>query len=106
MPYIITRCWYPLHQAGEPGKKYLEVMKKYPPDESIAKPIVPVAVTSTKDGIETLSISEVESQKVGDAYHREARIMAEFREIDGFSYELKFWSKVDEALDMIGLGSQ
>ena len=105
MPYIITRCWYPLHKAGEPGKKYLEVMKKYPPDESIAKPIVPVAVTSTKDGIETLSISEVESQKVGEAYNREARMMVEFKEIERFSYEIKVWSKVDEALDMIGLGS-
>ncbi len=89
MPYIITRCWYPLHNAGEPGKKYLAVMEKYPPDESIAKPIVPVAVTSTKDGIETLSIIEVESQKVGEAYNREARMMVEFKEIQEFSCEIK-----------------
>jgi len=105
MPYIITRCWYPLHKVDEPAKKYLEVMKKYPPDESIAKLIVPVAVSSTKDGIETMSINEVESQKVGEAYNREARMMVEFKGIKGFSYELKVWSKVDEALDMIGMGS-
>ena len=104
MPYIITRCWYPLHKAGEPGKKYLEVMEKYPPDASIAKSIVPVAVTSTKDGIETLSVNEVESQKVGEAFNREARMMVEFKEIQEFSYEIRVWSKVDEALDMIGLG--
>ena len=48
MPYLITRCWYPLHKAGEPGKIYLKAMEKYPPDESIAKPVVPVAVTSTQ----------------------------------------------------------
>jgi hypothetical protein len=105
MPYIITRCWYPLHKAGEPGKKYLEVMEKYPRDESISKAVVPVAVTSTKDGLETLSVEEVESQKVGEAYDREARRMVEFREIEGFSYEVKVWSKVEEALEMIGLGS-
>jgi hypothetical protein len=105
MPYLITRCWYPLHKAGEPGKKYLEAMEKYPPDESIAKPVIPVAVTSTKSGMETLSIDEVENQKVGVAYDRAARMMLEFRSIEGFSYEIKLWSKVEEALDMIGLGS-
>ena len=104
MPYIITRCWYPLHKAGEPGKKYMEAMEKYPPDESIAKPIVPAAVTSTQDGIEVLSIDEVESQKVGEAYDRAARMMIEFSEIEEFSYEIKVWSKVDEALEMMGLG--
>jgi hypothetical protein len=66
---------------------------------------VPAAVTSTKDGIEILSINEVESQRVGEAYNREIRMMVEFKGIEEFSYELKVWSKVDEALEMIGLGS-
>ena len=105
MPYLITRCWYPLHKAGEPGKIYLEAMEKYPPDESIAKPVVPVAVTATKKGLQTLSVDEVERQKIGEAYDRAARMMIEFRSIGGFSYEIKVWSKVEEALDLIGLGS-
>ncbi len=49
MPYVITRCWYPLHKAGEPGKKYLEALEKYPADESLGKELVPVAVTSSKE---------------------------------------------------------
>ena len=105
MPYLITRCWYPLHKAGEPGKIYLEAMEKYPPDESISKPIVPAAVTSTKKGIQSISVDEVESQKVGEAYARALQTMVEFRSIEGFSYEIKVWSKVEEALDLIGLGS-
>ena len=104
MPYLITRSWYPLHVAGEPGKIYLKAMEKYPPDESIAKAIVPVAVTSTKKGLQTLSVSEVENEKIGAAIDRAARMMLEFRNIEGFSYEIKVWSKVEEALDMIGLG--
>ena len=50
-------------------------------------------------------VVKVENQKVGEAYNREARRMVEFKEIEGLSYEIKVWSKVEEALDMIGLGS-
>lgn len=104
MPYIITRCWYPNHLADVVAKKYLEVMEKNPPDETISKTIVPAAITSTKDGLETLTIDEVESPKVGDAINRDTRIMAEFRNIEGFKYEIKTWAKVEEALESIGLG--
>jgi hypothetical protein len=85
------------------AKKYLEVMEKNPPDETISKTIVPAAVTSTKDGLQTLTIDEVESPKVGDAINRDTRIMAEFRN-EGFKYEIKTWAKVEEALESIGLG--
>jgi hypothetical protein len=67
--------------------------------------VVPVAVTATKKGLQTLSVDEVERQKIGEAYDRAARMMIEFRSIEGFSYEIKVWSKVEEALDLIGLGS-
>jgi hypothetical protein len=104
MPYIITRVWYPPDKAEEVGKKYLEILEKYPPDESLAKTIVPAAVGSTKDGLEAILISEVERQKVGDALEREANLMAEFRYIEGFNWEIKTWSTAAEALQRIGLG--
>jgi hypothetical protein len=104
MPYIITRVWYPPAKADEVGKKYLEVLEKYPPDESLAKTIVPAAVGSTKEGLEALLISEVERQKVGDALERETIFMVEFRNIEGFNYEIKTWSTAAEALQRIGLG--
>ena len=104
MPYIIVRSWYPNHKADEVAKKYLEVIEKYPPDESITKEIVPVAVNVTRDGIETLSIDEVETQKVYDALNRAGRFLAEFRNIVDYNYEIKTWAKVEEALDTIGMG--
>jgi hypothetical protein len=104
MPYIITRCWYPHHIADEVAKKYLEVMGKNPPDESISKTLVPAAVTASKNGLETLTIDEADRQKVGDALNRDGRIMAEFRNIEGFNYEIKSWATVEEALESIGLG--
>ena len=35
MPYIITRCWYPPNKVDEVVKKYLEVLDKFPPDETL-----------------------------------------------------------------------
>jgi len=104
MPYIITHCWYPPSKTDEVGKKYLEVMKKYPPDESLQKDVVPVAVGAARDGFETLNISEVERGKLGDALDRAVNFMVEFRNIEGFNYEIKTWSTAEEALERIGLG--
>ena len=104
MPYVITRCWYPNHIADDVIKKYLEVIQKYPPDESIAKPVVPAAGTSTREGIEVLSVDEVKRQRIGDALERSVVFMTEFRNIPGFNYEIKTWSTVEEALARMGLG--
>jgi len=86
------------------AKKYLEVIQKYPPDESIAKPVIPAAVTSAREGIEVLSVDEVKRQRIGDALERSVVFMTEFRNIPGFNYEIKTWSRVEEALARIGLG--
>jgi hypothetical protein len=47
-PYIIVHCWYPDHLAEQVAKKYLELIEKYGSDESLAKTVVPVAVTANK----------------------------------------------------------
>jgi regulator of RNase E activity RraB len=63
MPYIIVHCWYPDHLADQVAKKYLELMEKYQSDESLVKTLVPVAVTATKNGIEAMTVEEVEKQR-------------------------------------------
>jgi hypothetical protein len=92
MPYMIARTWYPPNKSDEIAKKYLEVMEKYPPDESIAKTVVPAAVKSSQEGLESIMIDEVERAKVGDAYKRAISMMIEFRNIEGFRYEVKIGS--------------
>jgi hypothetical protein len=52
-----------------------------------------------------ITYNEVERAKVGDAYKRAISMMIEFRNIEGFRYEVKIWSTVEEALDVMGLGS-
>ena len=88
MPYIITRCWYPPKKLDEVVKKYLEVLEKYPLDESLGKQIVPVTTTTSNCGYESLSVMEVEKQKVGDALDRQQTSFMEFRNIEENRYQL------------------
>jgi hypothetical protein len=104
MPYIIVHCWYPDHLADQVGKKYLELMEKYQSEESLVKTLVPVAVTATKNGIEAMTVEEVDKQKLGDALEQEVRFMTEYRKIEGFHYEIRIWSTLEEAMQNLGLG--
>ena len=104
MPYIIVHCWYPDHLADQVAKKYLELMEKYQSDESLVKTLVPVAVTATKNGIEAMNVEEVEKQKLGDALEQEVRFMTEYRKIEGFHYEIRIWSNLEEGMQNLGLG--
>jgi hypothetical protein len=52
-------------------------------------------------GYESLSVTEVERQKVGDALERQK---AEFRSIEGFNYEIKTWTTAAEGFARMDLG--
>jgi hypothetical protein len=103
MPYIVTRAWYPPSKSDETVKKYLEVLEKYPFDESLGKQVVPVAGTVSKDGNEVLVIVEVEIPKVGEALEWVKRFMIEFRNIEGYTYEVKTWATAEEGLARLGV---
>jgi hypothetical protein len=79
-------------------------MDKYASDESLVKTVVPVAVTATKKGIEAMTIEEVDKQNLGEALEQEVRFMTEYRNIAGFHYEIRVWSKLEEGMQNIGLG--
>jgi hypothetical protein len=85
------------------GERYLEALAKHPPDESIAKQIVPAAVKSTLQGIKVLSISEVQEAKLDAAYDRAVNMMVMFHSIEGFGYTVEIFMKVEEAMAAIGM---
>ena len=103
MPYIVTQCWYPATKADEMTEKYLEVLKKYPFDESVGTQIVPVAVSVNISGYESLSIVETDISNTGEALEYAKRFMIEFRNIEGLNYEIKAWSTAAEGLARMGV---
>jgi len=103
MPYLFVQQWYPPNSADEFVKIGMEVMAKYPEDESLGKRIIPLAAYSTKKGFTALSITEVKQEKLYDALERADIVMYEFRNVEGFTYELKVWGTLEESLKVINM---
>ena len=104
MPYIITSSWYPSHKNDEVVNRYIEVIKKYPPSKLPGKLIVPVAVTTTKNGIKTIRIREIktdDAQAFADALTMVGEQMTEFLSIEGYEYKTRVWSTIGEAMRSI-----
>jgi len=104
MPYIISQSFFPPDKADEVGKKYLELLKKYPQDESPGKILIPAAIAANKNGIMSLAATEVDKEKAFDSFNRATNMMIESRSIEGFRYEIRVWLTAEEALTTIGLG--
>ena len=103
MPYIITTSWYPTDKSKKVAKRYFEALKKYPGDESLEKTIVPAAVTTTKQGVKVITVSEIKEGKLEEALTYTGNQMAMFQDIEGFEYATRVYSLVTEALAMLGI---
>jgi len=103
MVLIMVTSWYPPDKGTEVGKKYIEVMQKFTPDPSIGKTLVRAAGRAVKDGIEVISINEVEKGKYEEALNRITRMMVEFQGIEGYRYEITTLMTAEEVFPLIGL---
>ena len=99
MPYIIVQAWYPTDINTEAVEKYLEVLKEYPFDKSLAKETIPVAANTNKDGIEVLSVMEVKPGKLEEAWKWAGKRMGMFQEVKGFEYNMRLWSTLTESFE-------
>jgi len=103
MVLIMVTSWYPPTKVIEVAEKYIEVMQKIPDDPSIAEPLVTVGVSSGKDGVEVISIGNVRKGKYDEAMNIVLRRMVMFHGIEGYRYEIKTLSTLEEAMPLIGL---
>ncbi len=106
MVYIVVTAWYPTYLGVEVGKKYIEVLKKYPPSKAPGKDIIPVAVSSNKNGIKVMSVTEVaddDAQTFADAYTWASNVLVEYLNIKGFAYKIRLWGSLQSSMEAIGL---
>jgi hypothetical protein len=90
----------------EVGKKYLEVIKKFPPNKAPGNAILPVAAATSKKGIKILSITEVaddDPQTFSDALNWATNNIAEYMNIKGFEYKIRIWSSLQRSMQVIGM---
>ncbi|NVM54160.1 MAG: hypothetical protein HWN66_10710 [Candidatus Helarchaeota archaeon] len=100
MAYIVINAWYPSHKADEVGKRYEEVMKNYPPDNTLGTTVIPGAVRATKDGIETMVIVEVKPGKFDEASIYISKAMASYADIEGYEYSIVVWATLPEVMQI------
>ena len=103
MVMIVTTTWFPVGKSSEVGKIFLEVLKQFPPDKTIAKAIVRVGVRTTKDGMKSFSIYEIKEGKLKEFMDNYYKQILMFSEIEGYRSEMELYMSGAEALPLIGL---
>ena len=103
MVMVVSTSWFPTSKSSEVGKKYLEVLKQFPPDKTIAKVIVRVGVRTTKEGMKSFSIFEIKEGKLKEFMDIAYKQILMFSEIEGYRSEMEFYMSGAEALPLIGL---
>lgn len=102
---IVSQTWYPASKAPEIGKLYLEAIKKFPEDKTVAKPIIRTAVHAVKEGIHSIAISSIKPGKVKEAMDLAQNRLLMLGSIEGFKYESYLAYDLAEAMPLIGLAA-
>ncbi|MFX0037605.1 MAG: hypothetical protein ACFE9I_18450 [Candidatus Hermodarchaeota archaeon] len=106
MVLIVSQTWYPASQAEKAGKAYLEVMKKYPDNRTIGKPILRSGVKIEKEGIHGIAVYSVNEGKFKEAMDLAVnRMLILGKEIEGIKMSIDTYYDVTEALPFVGLSA-
>ncbi|MFX1455901.1 MAG: hypothetical protein ACFFDB_11065 [Promethearchaeota archaeon] len=104
MVYLVTEHWWPNSQSEKVGKVYQEVMKKFPEDRSIARPVIQSAVWPSNGKMHSISVSSIKPGKVKEAMDiAYNRFLMFSNEIEGWEYILNIAYDAVEAMGLIGL---
>ncbi|HUW89055.1 MAG TPA: hypothetical protein VMV43_00900 [Candidatus Nanopelagicaceae bacterium] len=103
MVMVVSTSWFPTSKSSEVGKKYLEILKQFPPDKTISKLIVPVGVRTTSEGMKAFTISEIKEGKLKEFMDLAYKQILIYSEIEGYKTEMEFYMSGAEALPLVGL---
>ncbi len=103
--YIVVESWWPAGKGADIGKGYLEVMKKFPDDKSIEKPIIRAAVWAEKKGMHSVVISSIKPGKVKEAMELWTNRGLMLSSIEGYVYITRIAYDLPEAMPFVGLAA-
>ena len=96
--YIVLKSFFPTHKGEEIQKIYLELLKKYPPDESVAETLVRGAGRPTEKGSEGMSIWKLKEGQFDVMAKRIMSAMAMFSKVEGFRWSVELWATAEEQM--------
>ncbi|MHA2008062.1 MAG: hypothetical protein ACXABO_12625 [Promethearchaeota archaeon] len=100
MVYIVVKSFFPTHKNEEVSARNVEMMAKFPPDNTLVEAVVPLAARASKEGIEAMGINLIKEGKFDEALIRIGRAMAMFNDIEGFEYSVETWVTLEEVMAM------
>ena len=104
MPIVLIHTLWPHSSSANVGKGYIEVMKKYPADRSLYKPVLAACVRATKDGFKGVVAHEVKEGKLQETLDLVYRRMLMFGDlVKDLKYEVEVFMSGVEAMPMVGL---
>jgi hypothetical protein len=96
MVYVVLKVYYPIHKAEDLVKIFMEVQKKYPPDESIAETLIQGAGRSTEKGYEGMTIWKVKEGQFVKFTKRIISAMSMYNNIEGLVWSTDVWATAEE----------
>jgi hypothetical protein len=100
----MTTVWLPHAKASMAGKVFLEALKKFPNDRSLAKNLLNNAVTATKEGYKVVTADEIKEGKLKEYTAQANKQLIFFAEsIEGYKYEIEVMSSLPEAMAVLGI---
>ena len=97
---IISLTSYPTESVKEMGKRFMEM----PPLADYITMKGPYISSDVGEGVRGIKIYEFDEAKYAEAMNCLGERVASLFGVPGFSYSLKHWLEVQDALKMIGLG--
>ena len=106
MVIVLTTVWFPHDKASKAGKLFIEVMKKFPRDRTLAKVVLDNAVAATKEGYKVISAADIKDGKLKEYLARLNQSLIFIAEnLEGYKFEVEVLSSITEAMDVLGLES-
>ena len=101
---MLTINKWPSNKSTEIGKAYLEIMKQFPDDKSIEKPILRGAIWTDDEGTRSISVSSIKKGKMKESMDLASnRLLALATKVEGFQYQIHIAYDLAEALPLVGL---
>ena len=102
MPIIMIENRYPVNKNNEVVTTWLSALEKHPRPEGLFTPLVESAVSSDLNGLKVLSAYQPAPGKYEETSAYLRKFIAEFYDIEGYSYEFSTWATIEEAMESIG----
>jgi hypothetical protein len=103
MVFVVIEAWYPPKVAQLVAKKYIEVMQKYPPDESLGEMVLSPILAATKEGVHVIMAWQCKEGKIKDNLMTLSKAQLMYADIEGYQWSIDTYVDVFEAYSIIGM---